>query len=178
MSKVTDKSHSCLALPVYLSATRVQQVQQKPTVAIFKLCRRNIISANQRRQIWWSQGAYVSARCSLWVVWTRIQGDKTGSCHTLWKLPLVANENSVFDIKIELWIINHFFSKWQTHWINLQLRFSRFWSELLFCKRWAYLCVLLPKATSCDVCICFPCREFWSLSDDTYISRICGISAC
>ena len=83
-----------------------------------KLCCENIISANQRRQIWWSQGSYVSARCSLWVVWTRIQGDKTGSCHTLWKLPLAAIKNSVFDIKMELWIINHF-SKWQTHWINL-----------------------------------------------------------
>ena len=101
--------------------------------------------------------------------------------YTLEATTLAANENSVFDIKMELWIINHF-SKWQTHWINLwinlQLRFSRFWSELLFCKRWAYLHVLLPKATSCDVCICFPCHEFWSLSDDTYISRICGISVC
>ena len=46
----------CVITPSRLGAmhsaqTRVQQVQQKPTVAIFKLCRRNIISANQRRQI-------------------------------------------------------------------------------------------------------------------------------
>ena len=121
--------------------------------------------------------AYSRLRNTLWVVWTRIQGDKTGSCHTLWKLPLAANENSVFDMKMELWIINHL---WQTHWINLwinlQLRVSGFWSELLFCKRWAYLRVLLPKATSCDVCVRFPCHEFWSLSDDTYISRIWNLS--
>ena len=38
--------------------------------------------------------------------------------------------------------------------------------------------VCIRKATWCDVWVCFPWCEFWSLSDDTCISRICGISAC
>ena len=36
---------------------------------------------------------------------------------------------------------------------------------------------MLRDATCCDVCVCFPCRKFWSLSDDTNTYRICGISA-
>ena len=80
---------------------------------------------------------------------------------------------------MEWWIISIHFKVTQTHWINLQQRFLSFWShwtQLLIRKtaKVRHICRFGSVKLGGVLSGFTFAALFWSHSDDTYTSRICG----